>query len=429
MCSCITFRLTGTGAFGILYCMKIWIKYLAGIAIGIAFALIAPTRNEIFNEAVKVLADLSIRFGRYSLYPVLFFSFTIGVYELRESRSLLKLGTFTSLILIITTILLAVTGLISVLVRNPSRIPIFVEGTTDIEALGIVESFRQLLPTSAFEALTNGSFILPLCIFGGFAGAGCAVDKSEAKATLTLFDSLSRVAYAVMTFFVDLVSIGMIALSINWVFEYRSMIASRVFVDFILLLLFDLLFVALVLYPALIRLLCGKINPYRILYASIAPVLASFFSGDTIMTLPVLLRHTNESLGVRRRISSVTMPMFSIFGRGGSALVVTVSFIVILKSYSSLGISFSDMVWLIGAAILISFFLGRFPSGGTFIALAAICALYGRGFEAGYLILKPAAFFLGSVAAAIDALTALAGTYIVGKKWDMVNHRDLRFFI
>jgi len=147
------------------------------------------------------------------------------------------------------------------------------------------------------------------------------------------------------------------------------------------------------------------------------------------MTLPVLLRHTNESLGVRRRISSVTLPMFSIFGRGGSALVVTVSFIVILKSYSSLGISFSDMVWLIGAAILISFFLGRFPSGGTFIALAAICALYGRGFEAGYLILKPAAFFLGSVAAAIDALTALAGTYIVGKKWDMVNHRDLRFFI
>lgn len=409
--------------------MKIWIKYLAGIAIGIAFALIAPARNETFNEAVRVLSELSIRFGRYSLYPVLFFSFTIGVYELRESRSLLKLGTFTSLILIITTILLAVTGLITVLARNPSRIPIFVEGTADIGSLGIVESFRQILPTSAFEVFTNGAFILPLCIFGGFAGAGCAVDKTEAKATLTLFDSLSRVAYAVMTFFVDIVSVGMIAISVNWVFEYRAMLASRVFTDFILLLAFDLVFVALVLYPALIRLMCGKINPYRVLYASIAPVLAAFFSGDTVMSLPVLLRHANESLGVRRRISSVTMPMFSIFGRGGTALVVTVSFIVILKSYSSLGISFADMVWLLGVAILISFFLGRFPAGGAYIALAAICALYGRGFEAGYLILKPAAFFIGSVAAAIDALTALTGTFVVAKRWDMVNHRDLRFFI
>ena len=108
---------------------------------------------------------------------------------------------------------------------------------------------------------------------------------------------------------------------------------------------------------------------------------------------------------------------------------MTVSFIVILKSYSSLGIAFSDMLWLVGVAIVLSFFLGRFPSGGAYIALATVCALYGRGFEAGYLILKPAAFFICSIAAAIDALTALMGTYVVARRWDMVNHRDLRFFI
>ena len=131
--------------------------------------------------------------------------------------------------------------------------------------------------------------------------------------------------------------------------------------------------------PALVRLVCGKCNPYRVLYAGVASILAAFFSGDANMTLPVLLRHANESLGVRRRVSSVAMPMFSIFGRSGAALTVTVSFIVILKSYSSLGIAFSDMLWLMGVAILLSFFLGRFPSGGAYIALDNVCALYGRG--------------------------------------------------
>ena len=101
------------------------------------------------------------------------------------------------------------------------------------------------------------------------------------------------------------------------------------------------------------------------------------------------------------------MPMFSIFGRAGSALTVTVSFIVILKSYSSLGIAFYDMLWLLGMAIILSFLLGRFPSGGAYIALATVCGLYGRGFEAGYLILKPAAFFICSTACAIDALTTI----------------------
>ncbi len=409
--------------------MKIWIKYLIGILAGIAFAFIAPQQNAGFTEIIQFLSGLAIQFGRYSLYPVLFFGFTIGVYELRESRSLFRLGAITAAIIIITTILLTVTGLLSVLIRNPSRIPIFVEGAGEIEKIGIMESVRQLFPSSAFEAFANGLFILPLCIFGGFAGAGCAVDKNDAKATLTLFDSLSRVSYAVMTFFVDMVSVGMIALSVNWLLQFRTMMASRVFTDFVLLLVFDLFFLALVVYPVLIRVSCGKVNPYRILYAGIASILAAFFSGDTNMTLPVLIRHTNESLGVRRRISSVTMPIFSIFGRAGTALTVTVSFIVILKSYSSLGIAFNDMLWLMGISILLSFFLGRFPSGGAYIALATICMLYGRGFEAGYLILKPAAFFICSIAAAIDALTTIMGTYVIAKRYDMLNHRELRFFI
>jgi len=409
--------------------MKIWIKYLLGILAGLAFAFIAPQQNAGFTEIIQFISGLAIQFGRYSLYPVLFFSFTIGVYELRESKTLFKLGSITAAIIIITTILLTVTGLLSVLIWNPSRIPIFVEGAGEIEKIGFMESVRQLFPSSAFSALSNGLFILPLCILGGFAGAGCAVDKTDAKATLTLFDSLSRVSYAVMTFFVDIVSVGMIALSVHWVLQYRAMVASRVFTDFMLLLVFDLLFLALVVYPVLIRVLCGKVNPYRILYAGLASILAAFFSGDTNMTLPILIRHTNESLGVRRRISSVTMPIFSIFGRAGTALTVTVSFIVILKSYSSLGIAFNDMLWLMGISILLSFFLGRFPSGGAYIALATICMLYGRGFEAGYLILKPAAFFICSIAAAIDALTTIMGTYVIAKRYDMLNHRELRFFI
>ncbi len=409
--------------------MKIWIKYLTGVLIGLAFALVAPHQNAVFAEITEFLSSLVVHFGRYSLYPVLFFSFTIGVYELRESKSLFKLGGITTAIIIITTILVTVTALISVLIRNPSRIPIFVEGATEIGKIDIPGSLKQLFPSSAFESFTNGLFILPLCIFGGFAGAGCTVDRNASKAALTLFDSLSRVSYAIMSFFVDFVSIGMIALSVNWLIQFRTMLASKVFTDFMLLLTFDFLFLALVAFPALVRLVCGKCNPYRVLYAGVASILAAFFSGDANMTLPVLLRHANESLGVRRRVSSVAMPMFSIFGRSGAALTVTVSFIVILKSYSSLGIAFSDMLWLMGVAILLSFFLGRFPSGGAYIALATVCTLYGRGFEAGYLILKPAAFFICSIAAAIDALTALMGTFVVARRWDMVNHRDLRFFI
>lgn len=408
--------------------MKIWIKYLIGILLGGCFAFFAPADGEFFNSAIKFLTDISVQFGRYSLYPVLFFGFTVSIFKLRESRSLLKLAITVSLFIVLSSFFMSFFGLISVLIGNPSRIPIFVEETAKIERLGIIDSFLTLFPSSAFEAFINGLYILPVCIFAGFAGAGCAVDKNISKPALTLFDSLSRIAYAVTAFFVDMLSIGLIAISANWIIQFKGMLATKFFAGFIMLLFIDFVIIALVIYPVLLKIICRDVNPYKILYASIAPVCAAFFSGDTNLTLPVLLRHSNESLGVRRRISSVSLPVFSIFGRAGSAMVVTISFIVILKSYSSLGLVTGDMFWLVCMSALFSFFLGRFPIGGTYISLVAICSLY-KGFESGFLILQPAAFFIGSIAAAIDSLTAITGTYIVGHIFEMTNPRDLRFFI
>ncbi|UTY25644.1 dicarboxylate/amino acid:cation symporter [Treponema denticola] len=409
--------------------MKIWIKYLIGSVLGIIIAAISSFDSTFFNAAVDFAANIAIQFGRYSLYPVLFFGFTVSISKLRESRSLLKLSIYIAVFIILSSLLAALLGLISISISSPPRIPIFVEETSSVENLGVMESFLRLFPSSAFEAFMDGLYILPLCIFAGFAGAACAVDKNISKPALTLFDSLSRVSYAVMAFFVDMFSIGLIAVSVNWFIKFQAMLSTKFFTGLVVLLLVDFFIIALIIYPIILKIICRDINPYKVLYASIAPVCAAFFSGDTNLTLPVLLRHSNESLGVRRRISSVSLPVFSVFGRAGSAMVVTISFIVILNSYSSLGISFEDRFWLVGISTLFSFFLGRFPITGTYVSLVAVCAIYGRGFESGFLILRPAAFFIGSVAAAIDALTAMVGTYIIGHLSKMTNTRTLRFFI
>ncbi|EEV20252.1 dicarboxylate/amino acid:cation symporter [Treponema vincentii] len=409
--------------------MKIWLKYLIGIVLGVTFALVAGTENALFIEAADFLSKAAVQFGRYALYPAVFFGFTLSIFELRENRSLLKVALITGLIICAAALLLSFIGLLSVLLHTPARIPIFVEGISDIQVLGVRESLLQLFPSSAFEAVINGTYILPLCIFGGFAGAGCAVDRNIAKPAITLIDSLARISYAVLVFFVDMLMLGMVAVSAYWVIKFHEMLLTAVFADFAILLIADLLIIALVIYPLLLKIFCRDINPYRVLYASLAPMLAAFFSQDTHVALAVLLRHSNESLGVRRRISSVVLPIFSIFGRAGSSLVITVSFIVILKSYSSLSLNIQDMFWLVGIASLFSCLLGRFPAGGTYIALASVCALYGRGFESGYLILRPAAFFIGAVAAALNALTAITGTYITAYRFNMTGRKDLRFFI
>lgn len=409
--------------------MRIWLKYLLGIALGIVAAFILPLSGMQAQSTLAFIVDIVLRFGRYTLLPLLFFSIATSFFKLRDEKMMLRTGLWTFGVIIASSVMLVLLGLLSAVVVRLPRIPITVEKVSEVSSLDIHSFLTRIFPYSGFEALTDGAFLLPCFVFAGFAGAGAASDKVASKQAVSLFDSLSKVCYIVMSFFTELLSVGMIAISCKWTIDFITATKTSAYIPLIIMLLVDLILVTLVIYPIILHFLCHDAHPYRVLYASICPFLVAFFSGDTNLTLIINMRHGNESLGIRRRINSVTYPLFSIFARGGAALVETVCFIVILRSYSSLGVSVQDAFWITGISLLLSFVLGALPSGGPFIAITFMCAMYGRGFEAGYLLLKSVAPIVCAFAAGFDAITAMCGSYIVAVKTKMINHIELNKFI
>ena len=232
-----------------------------------------------------------------------------------------------------------------------------------------------------------------------------------------------------MSFFIEWLSVGMIAISAWWMFSARSVFASGTYTPLFIMLLVDFVLVLGLIYPLILYFLCNDQHPYHAIYACITPIITAFFSGDSNLSLQVNLRHARESLGVHQPSSDVTIPLFSIFARGGSALVTTICFVMILRSYSSLGFAFFDILWIFGASLAISFALSSLPTGGTFAALTILCTIYSRGFESGYLLLRPAAPVFCSFAAAFDAVSAIFGSYVVAVKTRQFEHVELKHFI
>jgi len=181
--------------------------------------------------------------------------------------------------------------------------------------------------------------------------------------------------------------------------------------------------------PLFLYLLKPKANPWVILYGSLSQALAGFFSGDIYFTLPVIFRHVKDNLGTRRRSNAVTVSLFAVFGRAGSAMVAAVAFIVIINSYSSLGITMRDIFIIAGRALLISFLLAGHPGSGSYIALAVLCLGYGRGFEAGYLILKPLAFYLIAVGTFLDVMISSVASFAIARISGFQEDMELRHFI
>ena len=409
--------------------MKLWIKYLIASLLGVACAFILPTNNEAISSALEYLTELVIRFGRYMTIPVMFFTVIVAVNKLRETNQIAKTALWTGGTIVVSSLLLSLVGLLSILVVRLPRFPITVEKVSETATLNTANLIRTLFPYSPIESLLNGSFLLASFLFAGLIGGASASDNVFYRPIVQLADSLSKLMYNIAVFFTEFLSYGMAIILCYWTTKFRAIITSGVFSPMILLLLVDFLIVVGLIYPLIIRYICHDPHPYRILYASICSAIAAFFSADSNLTLLINMRHGKESIGIRRRINGITFPLFNIFARGGSALVTVVGFIMIWRSYSSLTIPFLDILWITFASFGISFLLGGLPAGGAFVSLSVLCTIYGRGFETGFLLLKPAAPIICSFAAAFDALTAIFGSYVVAVKTKLIEHHGINHFI
>ena len=408
--------------------MKVWIKYLIGVPFGLFAAFILPG-NAVFASAVSFLTELFIRVGRYVVVPLLFTSAIVSINKLRTSKLLWKTVGLTVLIIVASSLILTAVGLISILLVKLPRIPITVDIATEVSGLDIKGLILSMFPYSGFDALREGSFLLVCLIFAFIIGWESASEETAFKPVFALSDSLSNLFYNISNFFTEIMSVLCIAIVCYWTINFRTVIEPGIFTPMIIMFVVDFVIVAGIIYPVILHLVCHDPHPYKVLYASIAPMILSFFSGDSNLVIPLANRHLRESLGIRRRCRSFSYPLFTIFARGGTALVSSISFILIWRSYSSLSIPMTDILWILGLSFGFSFLLGGIPSGGAFILLTILCSKYARGFETSFLLLKPASLVICSFAALFDTITAMFGTYIVAVKTKLIEHHSITHFI
>jgi Na+/H+-dicarboxylate symporter len=410
--------------------MKVWLKLLIGSLLGVLLGFLLPYENQKVLEILGFLEDLVIRIGRYTVVPLLVFSLIIAIYELRQDGQFWRLIFRSFLVMLGTTVFVIAAGIIVTLIFPPARIPILIEEQVEPVSLSVSQGLLELFPPNMFSALVNGGvYLLPVCIFAFLLGVGLFYDRNYTKPVISLIDSCSRIFYHIASFFSEILGIGIIILGAYWAVRHHGALQADVFRDLIVLLGIFSAVLGLGILPLFLYFLKPKTNPWVQLYGSLGPALAAFFSGDINFTLPLLLRHVKENLGVRRRSNTITLSLFVSFCRAGSAMVAAVAFIVIIKSYSSLGVTLADVLSIGLRAVFVSFLLPRHSGDAAYTALAVLCLGYGRGFEAGYLILKPLAFYLIAIGTFLDVMIASFSAYALAKISGFQEDKDMRHFI
>jgi Na+/H+-dicarboxylate symporter len=410
--------------------VKVWVKFIAAALVGIVLAFLLPENNALVNRIIIFLEKFFIQFGRYTAIPIVVFSLIVSIYEMREDNRFWRFLGASCLVLLVSSALVIALGLAISQIFTPQRLPILVDQTAETMSLHVEEMALSIFPSNMFRVFANsGLFILPVCVLAFYLAMGLSFDKNYTKPVLQFFDALSRIFYHIAAFFSEVLSAAIIVLSCYWMVRFQTVLQIGEYRSIMLLTGGLTLFCAVVLPVALLFLVRPKFNPFRYLYASISPAIGAFFSGDVNFSLPLALRHNKESLNIRRRANSITTPLFAVFGRAGSGMLAAVVFIVIIKSYSSLDIPTSEIVRIGIITFIISLLLCRHPGDGCWAALAVLAGVYGQGFEAGFLLVKPIAFFLVACATFIDVQITTFGSLVVARFAGMQDDKPVKNFI
>ncbi|WP_095110975.1 serine/threonine transporter SstT [Pseudomonas sp. Irchel 3E20] len=362
--------------------MSLVTQILIGLLAGIALALVLPDAarstafiGKVFVSALKAVAPILVfilvmasianhRHGQEThIRPILF---------------LYLLGTFAAAVVAVIASMLF-----------PSTLVLVTHDVAVTAPGGISEVLQSLLLSAVdnpISALMNANFI---GVLTWAIGMGIAI-RHAGQTTRTVLDDLSNGVTLIVRVVIRFAPLGIFGLVASTL-ATSGFGALLGYLQLLAVLLGSMLFVALVMNPAIVYWKLRR-NPYPLVFTCLRESgITAFFTRSSAANIPVNLE-LSKRLGLHEDTYSVSIPLGATINMAGAAITITV---LTLAAVHTLGITVD-----IPTAILLS-------------VVAAICACGASGVAGGSLLLIPLACSLFGIPSEV-AMQVVAVGFIIG---------------
>jgi aerobic C4-dicarboxylate transport protein len=187
-------------------------QVLVAISLGVVLGIVAPG----VARAMRPVGDTFVNLVRMIIAPVIFLTIVLGIANMRDLKSVGRVGGKALLYFeIVTTFALAI-GLIVVNVTRPGAgldVSALAKGDVSKYAeagktMTFVEIITHVVPASAFDAFARGD-VLQIVFFAVMFGSALAAIGEERGGTLVkVLDDLSRVIFRIVEIVMKVAPIG-----------------------------------------------------------------------------------------------------------------------------------------------------------------------------------------------------------------------------
>ena len=357
-----------------------------GLVLGLFIQLVAGFPKD--PSSIRWIEEVSKWYGligngfmdllKMLVVPLIFVSIIRVIINMKDGVNLGKLTLKSLTVLLGTTALAAIVGLVVGNLFNLGAGEVLITSNTDIrEITSIVDTLRGLLPSNPVNAMAEGN-IVAVVIFAAFIGTSMKrLNKKYSDVVKPVWD-LVEASYKIITIVamtvIKFMPYAVVALLANTI-AARGVGAILGVVDFIIALYVS---VAIMFIIHLIIIALNGLNPFKYVKNVMEPLILAFTSRSSLGTLPVTIETLTEKAGVDNGVASFVGSLGSNAGMNGCAAIYPALMAVTVANMSGTPMDFSFYGMLLVIIVISSLGIAGLPGTAT-MAVSVVISGMGMG--------------------------------------------------
>ena len=345
----------------------------ANLVLRIAIAIVLGALLGLFLPSQKWISEFGVLFvgALKAIAPVLVFVLIVCSLATGKSNLDRRFGRIFFLYLV-STFVAAITAVLAS-VALPQHLDLVSSSTASSAPSDVAAVLHNLLVNAVsnpFASIAEANYI---GILVWAALLGFAIKRISSEATLTVLHDLTNAVSLVVRWIINLAPLGIMGLMFSSV-STNGMGIFKTYGSLILLLVATMLFMALVVTPAIVGLMLRR-DPYPLVLTCLkSSGVTAFFTRSSAANIPVNMALCKR-LGLDREFYAVSIPLGATINMSGAAITIT---IMTLATVHTLGLPLTVSSALIVCLLATIAACGTSGvAGGSLLLIPLACSPFG----------------------------------------------------
>lgn len=349
-------------------------RVFLGMAVGLGIGYAFPTTMQYFG----IIGDGYVSLIKMLVIPLVVSVIISSITSMEDRYKLKTIGTKSLALLLLTTLIASIIGVIVTLLISPYDGLNFVKDASfkAREIPTLPKIIMDMVPSNIVSDMA-GNKMIPVIIFTILVAVSITIESEFnndlMKPVKDFFNGFAKVMFRITSMILELTPYGVFALMMGVASKY-GLSAILPLGKVIITIYIACLIQVVVVHGSLIKFV-GKTSPIEFFKGIQKALVVAFTTRSSYGTLPVTIRTLTQNLGVDNKIASFVAPMGATMGMNGCGGIYPVMVAIFVAHIFNIDLSLVNYIVLILVTTVASIGTAGVPGTASIMATVVLAAM------------------------------------------------------